>query len=207
VAVSADPWYSVFPRLALCYGLISEGRIREAEVQIGRIIEFSRERGAEFAGTPAVFFRGILLISKGKLYKGLSLLERQLTHWKTNGSRLRYALCGCILAEIYARIACRSTELRPAVWFKSPGALLKITPSAARKASACFTRYIETAQAIGARNVVGRAYLQWGHMRQAKGRTAEAAQCYNQAQDCFQKCGARGYIVQAQEALRSLQQI
>ena len=37
VKVSTDPWYSVFPKLALCYGYISNGRMREAEQLIEEI--------------------------------------------------------------------------------------------------------------------------------------------------------------------------
>jgi hypothetical protein len=207
VGVSADPWYAVFPQLALCYGLISEGKIREAQTLIGQIIEFSCERGAEFAGTPAVFFKGILLVSEGRLSKGLFMLEQQLAHWKTDGSRLRYALCGCILAEIYAKIACRLTPLRPAVWFKNLGAALSIAPFAARKATTCFARYIHAADEIGAQNVVGRAYLQWGLMQQIKGRRVEADQCYHQALDCFSQCDSKGYMAQAREALQTLKQV
>jgi tetratricopeptide (TPR) repeat protein len=200
VAVSDDPWYSVFPRLALCYGLISEGRLREAESLIGDIIVFSRERGAEFAGTPAKFFRGILLISDGTLTTGLSMLERQLATWEKNGSRLRYALCGCILAEIYARMACRPAERRPARWLRHIGIFLKIVPSASRKASMCFARCIQAAEEMGADGVVGRAYLNWGRMRQYQGRREDARRCFDRAAGYFRKCGATSYIEQAQEA-------
>jgi class 3 adenylate cyclase/tetratricopeptide (TPR) repeat protein len=205
VAVSSDPWYSVFPQLALCYGLISAGKTRKAEALIEQIIAFSRDRGAEFAGTPAIFFRGILLISKGRRRRGLALLQQQLAHWRNTGCRLRYALCGCILAEAGARTSGLPAGRRPTRWLKGLGAFWRPGLPAAPQASACFGRYIPVAEKMGARLVAGRAYLAWGRMRQHEGCRAEAARCFGRALDCFQECGATGYIEQARDALRSLQ--
>jgi class 3 adenylate cyclase/tetratricopeptide (TPR) repeat protein len=78
VKVSTDPWYSVFPKLALCYGYISNGRMREAEQLIEEILEFNRERGAEFTGTPAQFFMGVVLIANGHVSRGMKILLERL---------------------------------------------------------------------------------------------------------------------------------
>jgi class 3 adenylate cyclase/tetratricopeptide (TPR) repeat protein len=204
VAVSADPWYAVFPKLALCYGLISAGKTTEAEALVDDIIDFSRERGAEFAGTPAVFFRGILLVAKGNLKHGLRLLEDQLQLWKTKGSRLRYVLCGSILASIYAQIAGRRAGLRPARWYSNVVFLLKTLPTASGKAATYFQEFISIAKELKVLSVLGRAYLQQGRMLLQTGDRDRALESFREALACFERCDATHAVTEARAALEEI---
>ena len=86
--ISTDPWYAVFPKLALCYGFITNNQLENAGQLIDDILAFSRERGAEFAGTPAAFFRGVALIAGGQLNTGFNILQGLLRDWWERGSRL-----------------------------------------------------------------------------------------------------------------------
>ncbi len=52
VRISADPWYSQFPSLALCYARIAHGEYEGMRETLERIVSFSEERGAEYVGTP-----------------------------------------------------------------------------------------------------------------------------------------------------------
>jgi tetratricopeptide (TPR) repeat protein len=205
VKVSTDPWYSVFPKLALCYGYISNGRMGEAEQLIEEILEFNRERGAEFIGTPAQFFRGVVLIANGHVSRGIKILEERLQLWDQNGCKLRYAACGYILARVFAQIAQGTNNLKTSLVFKNLYFFIKTRPFANRKAADYFTNYIAAAEEIGARGILGQAYLNWGLLNQAKGRLDEARQCYQEAVGYFEKCRADCYLKQTHEAINSLE--
>lgn len=204
-SASTDPWFAIFPKLALCYGYISGGQIEQADQLIQKILTFSRERGAEFAGTPAYFFNGVLLITRGRAEQGVRLLERQLQRWKAEGCKLRYAACGPILASVYAGIARKAGPFGKDDFTGNLGFLLRRVPFAARKASAYYRAFVAAACEIGATATAGQAYLDWGMLYRSKKRTSRARTCFESAIDCFEKCQVEGRLQQAKEALASLQ--
>ena len=204
VKVSTDPWYSIFPKLALCYGFISNGRLQDAEQLIEEILEFNRERGAEFTGTPAHFFKGVVLIANGKVTRGMKILEEQLQVWQQNGCKLRYSACGYILAKVFAQIAQSKKKLMTPLVFRNLNFFIKNAPFASRKAAEYFSNYIAAAKEIRANGILGQAYLNWGHFNQAKGRSDEARQCFHEAVGYFEKCRADCYLKQTHDALDSL---
>jgi class 3 adenylate cyclase/tetratricopeptide (TPR) repeat protein len=102
VEISADPWYSQFPKLAYCYGAISNGQIEGTVPLLDQLITFSDDNGAEFVGEPARFFMGLTDILGGQVAKGLETMETLLTQWKDTGSRLRTLTCGYVMARVYA---------------------------------------------------------------------------------------------------------
>jgi hypothetical protein len=101
VATSADPWYSQFPKLALCYGCISNGKIEEALPLLDQLITFSDDNGAEFVGDPACFFKGLATILIGQVAKGLETMETLLEKWRAAGCRLRCLTCGYVMGRVY----------------------------------------------------------------------------------------------------------
>ena len=103
VGISADPWYSQFPSLALCYGLISNGKIQEALPLLDQLILFSDDNGAEFIGEPGRFFKGLVSILSDQVEQGLAVMEGLLQKWQTDGCRLRVLLCGYVMARIYCQ--------------------------------------------------------------------------------------------------------
>ena len=167
-SASTDPWFAIFPKLALCYGYITGGQIEQADQMIQKILTFSRERGAEFAGTPAYFFKGVLLINAGRAEQGVRLLERQLQRWKAEGCKLRYAACGPILASVYAGIARRSGPFINDDLTGNLGFMLRRAPFAAKKASAYYRAFVAAAREIGATATAGQAYLDWGMLYKSK---------------------------------------
>jgi len=204
-SASTDPWYAIFPKLALCYGYISSGRIKQADRLIRQIISFSRERGAEFAGTPARFFRGVLLVAGGQAEQGVRLLEKQLKRWQDDGCKLRYAACVPILASIYAGFVCKSSTIGQADRIGNLGFLIRRAPFAAKKASRYYRTCVSAARQIGATATAGRAYLDWGILYQFKKRPDRARSCFQSAIDCFEACQVDGYLQKAKEALLSLE--
>ncbi|UCF90222.1 MAG: AAA family ATPase [Desulfobacterales bacterium] len=194
VKVSVDPWYSLFPKLALAYGLILDGKIQDAQQHIDEILEFSQACGAEFAGKPAYFFHGIVLVTRGQISQGLKILEESYQSWIENGSKLRHTVCGYILANMYAHLA----QAAPAAQLENTAA------PAEQKAAAYFRHAIECAQEIGARGTLGRAYLSWGFWSRQKGNHEAARRYFTRAIQYFRQCRADVYLKQAQDALASL---
>ena len=202
--ISTDPWYSVFPKLALSYGYISGNRLTEAEQLIDDILAFSRERGAEFAGTPAAFFKGVIMIAKGRLNDGFKRTQDILHNWWEGGSRLRYVLCGQVLAIIYANLTLSPKGLGAITVIKNLKAIFNALPFTGEKASYNFQALTEMTRDIGANGALGRAYLQWGHLLKEKGQVDRAGQCYTEAARFFKQCDAVDYLRQAKEALSTV---
>jgi tetratricopeptide (TPR) repeat protein len=180
VQVSVDPWFSLFPKLALAYGLIVNGNVYDAEKHIAEILVFSQQFGAEFAGKPAYFFHGMVLVSQGRFKQGLQILEESCQSWRQNDCRLRYAACGSMLASVYADLANKARARQQK----------KFAMHADKKATAQFQDSIESARQIGANTALGRAYRDWGRVNQEKGDTNKAAECIAQATIYLRLCGS-----------------
>ena len=86
---------------------------------------------------------------------------------------------------------------------KNIGFLAKSVPSARRKAEDHFNKAIEVAKEIGAKSVLGRAYLDLGLLYKAKGETIEAGKCISKAVQIFEACEAKLFLEHAKEALTS----
>jgi class 3 adenylate cyclase/tetratricopeptide (TPR) repeat protein len=203
-SLSVDPWYAVFPKLALCYGNMINGQFQDAQIQLNEISKFSREHGAEFIGMPAEFFQGVLLIANGQIRKGVAVLEERLNAWQAEGCKLRYAACGNILAAIYAGISQRTLTWKWDAIVKNLGVFAKEVPFAGQKASSYFETFISASQEIGAKAILGQAYLNWGLLHKAKGHTDHAGTCFSKAIQLFEQCEATRYHQLAVQALGSV---
>jgi tetratricopeptide (TPR) repeat protein len=153
VQVSVDPWYSLFPKLALAYGLILNGKVNDARHYIVEIEEFCEEFGAEFAGKPARFFQGVVMVGQGQIEEGLHVLEKSCQQWLQNGSRLRFAVCVSMLAAVYSDLTRKARTDRQK----------QMARHADSRAAVYFQSSIESAQQIGAKGTLARAYRNWGN--------------------------------------------
>jgi tetratricopeptide (TPR) repeat protein len=162
--------------------MIGNGNVYDAEKHIVEILKFSKLFGAEFAGKPAHFFHGMVLVSQGRIKDGLQILEESCQSWTENGRRLRYAACGSILASVYAELSqkARDRDRRQT----------KFAQLADNKATAYFQDSIESAGQIGANATLGRAYRDWGGLYQEKGDTDKAAEFFAQATSYYRLCGS-----------------
>jgi len=196
IQVSVDPWYALFPKLALTYGLILEGNVRPAREHIAEILEFSNSFGAEFAGQPAHFFQGMIFIAEGRIDAGLAIVEKIYQSWVENGSILRQSACGSMLAAAYSVLA-RQVEDPHRKRFAA---------AAAGKAHALFQAAVQSGEQIGAHSALGRAYLNWGYLHQQEGNSDRADRCFAAAIQYFQRCDSDTFLMQAQKAMASLGQ-
>lgn len=197
VKISADPWYSQFPKLALCYGAISHGKIEGALPMLEQLIAFSDDNGAEFVGEPAKFFLALTEILKGKVIKGLRVMETLLTQWQADGCRLRIMTCGYVMARVYALLyqGARQTA-------DSPDA-----PQIRPMADSCiqwFQTCISEAKEMGALAMQGQALMGLGNAYIELGKIDRARQCLTESIDILEKVNASHYLLGARGMLESL---
>ena len=204
IQISADPWYSQFPSLALCYARVAHGDYDGLAEKLERIIAFSEERGAEYVGAPAKLLLGAVLVARGELGKGLKRMEEIAEIWLQSGSKLRYAVSQLVMGRTYALIAQGAGEKKWSILFRNVGFLITKAPFADRKAVQYLSTAIEVATEMGARDTLGRASLTLGLLHRAKGRYAEARECLSSAVHMFEECEADNYLLQAKEALSLL---
>jgi tetratricopeptide (TPR) repeat protein len=77
-------------------------------------------------------------------------------------------------------------------------------PFAHKKAAEHLNIAIKTAGEIGAKSILGQAYLELGQLHHTKGKAEKARECINHAIDAFEKCEADVFLKQAREALAAL---
>jgi len=205
IQVSSEPLYSSIGKIHLGFSYISTGKFREAEPVCEDVIKFTEEFGFEFLGSVAQTFMGIVMITKGDVARGINIVESLIQQLSESGGRWRYAVMNHMLGRVYLQIAQGGGgEKSFSFLLKNIGFLIKTVPFAARKAKGYFHTAIETAKEIGAKSVLGQAYLDLGKLHKAKGRLADARTCISQAEQFFEECEADVYLKQARDALASL---
>ncbi len=180
VQVSVDPWYSLFPKLALAFGLLLNGRVADARHTIAEVEAFCDKFGVEFAGKPARFFQGVVLVGEGRVEEGLAILERSCGQWQENGSRLRFAACGSMLAAVYSDLTRKARA----------GRHKELARQADRQATSYFERSIASARQIGAKGTLAQAYRNWGIYYRDKGEVDKARDCFAEAVGYLRLCGS-----------------
>ncbi len=195
--VSADPWYSQFPKLALCYGSISNGKIEEALPFLDQLIRFSDDNGAEFVGEPACFFKGFTDILNGQVAKGIETMETLLRKWQTAGCRLRALTCGLVMARVYALLF--ESAIQTAGSLELPN-VSGLAEKSIRKFQAC----ISEADAIGALGIEGQSLLGLGQAFSALGKSSQATEALTRSVAIFERINATHHLNRARTILESI---
>jgi class 3 adenylate cyclase/tetratricopeptide (TPR) repeat protein len=190
--ISVDPWYSQFPKLALCYGSISNGRIEEALPYLDPLIRFSDDNGAEFVGEPARFFKGLIEILRGRLSQGLAAMENLLEGWKSAGCRLRTLVCGYVMARVYARL------YENAVQTTTSGAADHVD-ELAEKALTHFEFCIREATSMKAKGIAGQSLLGQARILSAMGKPSAAQDALDQSMAIFSEIKASHHLKEARK--------
>jgi class 3 adenylate cyclase/tetratricopeptide (TPR) repeat protein len=191
--ISVDPWYSQFPKLSLCYGSISNGRIEEALPYIDPLIRFSDDNGAEFVGEPARFFKGLIEILRGRTSQGLAVMENLLDTWKAGGCRLRTLACGYVMACVYAMLYEKAVQTLTGDAAGHPDEL-------AEKAMRFFDTCVREATDMNAKGVAGKSLLGQAKILSALGRPSAARKTLKQSIAIFTEIKASHHL----EAARKL---
>ncbi len=203
IQVSADPFYSHFPRLSLGMAYLFDGQFQEAEDAFEEVLTFSRNFGTEVLGSWAYACLGVVAIVKGHMSHGLKMLEESIRSSKENESKYLYSFCEILLGMVYLQIVQGEGERSLSTMFRNIGFLVKNVPFAGKKAEDHFNKAIEVAKEIGAKGFQGLACLNLGLLHKAKKRTEQAQKCITEAVQLFEQCEAEAYLKQAKEALAS----
>jgi class 3 adenylate cyclase/tetratricopeptide (TPR) repeat protein len=201
--VSADPFYSQFPRLFLGMSYVYNRQFEEAEEPLKEVLAFSKNLGTDTIGTPAQSFLGIVLFSKGQMAKGLRLIEEGQRSWLKNEAKFRYAMLEYVLGNIYFNIVKKKDFLSLSMILKNIGFLVKSIPFASKKSEKHFNKAIEISKEIGAKGILGPAYLDLGLFHKATKRMDQASECISEAIKVFQESEVESYLNKAKEALES----
>jgi tetratricopeptide (TPR) repeat protein len=194
---SADPWYSQFPKLALCYGVISNGQFEEALPLLDQLIDFSDHNGAEFVGEPARFFKGLTDILNGQAAKGLETMELMLSQWKAAGSRLRILACGFVMARIYSKLYADAKRAS-----KEPDA--PQMDAWAQKAIHWFETSIDEASDMGAVAIHGQALSGLAYVLALQGHKDQARASLVHSIELLEQIDATDNLKQARNQLAAL---
>jgi len=205
IGASVDPIFSNSARFMLGMSYLSNGQFQEAEKTLEEVIQYSTDFGAEFLGTLAQGAVGIVSIARGKLGQGVKITEDTLRVFIENENKYRYATTEYFLGRVYSQIVQGAWPKRVSAIARNLGFLIRNVPFADKKAEDHFNKAIAVSKEIGARGVLGQAYLGLGLVHGAKGRAEQAKECISEALRLFEQCEAEGYLIKAKEALASLE--
>jgi class 3 adenylate cyclase/tetratricopeptide (TPR) repeat protein len=205
IRTAQDPMYSQFSRWGLGIAYAQIGQFKEAEEALQEVASYCRDFGCEYFGTPTHAMLGLVSIAKGRMGQGLKMIEETLRACHENQWRTWYVALEHALGQVYLQIVDKSATVSLSTMTKNVGFILKNVPSAAKKAAEHFNKAIEVAKEIGAKGIEGKAYLDLGHLHQAKGRSDQARDCFSTAVRIFEECESEVYMKQAYEALETFQ--
>ena len=203
IQVSVDPFLSYWARFLLSTSYATGDRLDEAANTAEEVIKFSKEFGSEILGTSAKGLHVVYLLAKGNLDEGIRVGDEVMKVFHQNGSMFRVATGHLMQGRVYLRLIQRAGPKSFRFLFKNIGFLLKNIPFARKKAEEDFNKAIEVAKEIGAKGVLGQAYLGLGLLHKAKKKNDQARQCISRALMIFEECEAEVYLKQAKVALAS----
>lgn len=205
IQVSVDPLYSTACKFMLGFTFLSSGRFEEAEETLRDVAEFTQTFGVEWIGTPAEVFLGVVSVAKGNLSRGIRTLEDGKRIWQEKQRKFIHAQCEYILGRIYSQIAEGPGPITLPKMAKNIGFLARSVPTAGKKAEDHFNKAIDVAKEIGAKSILGQAYLDLGLLHKTKGKKNKARECISTAVDLFEQCEAEVYLRRAKETLENLE--
>jgi len=202
--LSVDPFYSMMTKLYLGVGYALNGQFEEAEGPLKEFVSYSQQMGCEIMGAFALIFLGVVSMAKGQMSQGLEMLGEGRQMFVNCEGVTFYAQAEYILGEAYLQIVQRATPISFSTIAKNIGFLVKNVPFASKKAEEHFSKAIRIAEQIGAKSILGQAYLGLGFLHKVTKRRHQARECISQAIQRLEECGADRPLEQAKETLASL---
>jgi len=206
IQVLPDPAVSHGAKMLLCRCYLITGQLKEAQSIIEEVIEYCEKFGYEWVGATAQALKGMILIAQGDLRQGLTLYENVIRELLENKCLYRYALGNQVMGTVYSKIAQGGGKKKDfSFLMKNIGFLIKTVPFAHKKAEEHLNIAIKTAGEMGAKSILGPAYLELGQLYKAKGKIDKARECISNAIETFEKCEADVFLKQAKEFLGFLE--
>lgn len=205
VQISKDPVYSLGAGTFLGATQLLLGNFEDAENSLSEVVSFDQKYGHGVVGLVAYAYLGVVYIIKGQMSHGLEMLEEAIDLSIQDGRKCCNSMFEHALGKVFLQIVQGGGPKNPNMLFKNIGFILKNVPFASKKAEAHFNKAIVLAKEIGAKGILGPAYLDLGLLHKAKKRSEQARECISEAIQIFEECEAEVYLEQAKEALASLE--
>jgi class 3 adenylate cyclase/tetratricopeptide (TPR) repeat protein len=204
ILVSADPYYSQWPRMLLGLSYALSGRYEKAEEVVQEVLNYTSKFDVRIIGTPANSIMVIILAGKGNLRQGIRMYEEGRQRYVKNDRRWCHALSDYIFGTIYLHIIRDLKSKGIPFLARNIVFMLKGLPSLRKRAVYHFNKSIDLAEQIGAKVTLGMAYHELGLLYLSGSKTEKARECISKAVDVFAQCEAGVYLKQAEEDLASL---
>jgi tetratricopeptide (TPR) repeat protein len=204
VHLSVDPFYSIMQTLYMGMGYVLIGQLKEGESLLKEFVTYSQEKGCEIMEGAAHLFLGLVSMIKGQMSQGLEMLEKGSRMYMDYDSQLFIAESESFLGRTYLQIVERAAPMSLSTVAKNIGFLVKNVPFASKKAEEHLNKAIEVSKEIGAKGILGQAYLRLGLLHKATKRRDQARDCISLAIQVFKECGTEGPLGEAKETLASL---
>jgi class 3 adenylate cyclase/tetratricopeptide (TPR) repeat protein len=204
IRIIKDPAYSYYSRLFLGHAYLTNNQVLKAEDAFKELMRLTETRGSWTARSAAEGLLAMILITKGNLAEGMRILNNVQRFHLENEYRYRYSVGEYMLGKVYLQMIQRAGAKSFSLIIKNIGFLVKNVPFASKKAEGHLNKAIEVAKEIGAKGILGQAYLDLGFLHMSKKKTDKARECISMAVQLFEKCQADVYLKQAKEALASL---
>ena len=202
---SADPLYTMFPKLFLAIAAIAGGDYSTIRKPLEDILVHGRLHGCEVISTPAELFLSVARLTDGNMKKNIATINRILHHWEKNDARWRMICAELALGEFYLNLRLRESRLSPLAILRNLPFLLTALPSAARRTLHHYQRAIALAEKMGAKGMQGQAYLGMARLYHRQARHAEANDAIDRALARFEQCNAQGFLRMAKQLKTSIQ--
>jgi len=204
IALSVHPIYSHGFKAGLGFSYILNGQFQEAEITLQENANFCKKFGYEIYGAYAEMGLCINQIVKGgQIGEGFNQLKECQRVRFNNRRKYYYAMAEHILGKLYSQIALGEGDIKPFDMVKNIGFLIKNVPLARKKAETHLYEAIELSMEIGAKGLVGQAYLDLGILKKKKNQDIKAKECIFEAIKVFEKCESEFFLKQAKELLES----
>lgn len=197
VEASADPLYTDLTKLFLGLSHVSDGQYEAAKPLLKDVAEHSRHHGSEVLGSPAQVYLAVVAVAEGHIKEGIEQIQKLQLTWLENDARLRYGFSELVLGNIFLGMTRAKARASISTIVRSFGFLIKTSASAAHQAEAHYQRAIQVARAIGAKGMIGQAYVGLSHLYQSQGKIEMARESIIAAIDVFVECEAGVYLEEA----------
>jgi class 3 adenylate cyclase/tetratricopeptide (TPR) repeat protein len=207
ISGAADPFYDQWAKIALSMSFVFQTiKFPEAGKLLEEVLSYSQQCGCNYLKTMADLLSGVLLIAKGQMSRGFALIDAARSACLENDRITTLGVVEYILGRIYLQLAMPGKSVNLRILVRNLGFLVTTVPQAARKAEQHLLRAIEIAEKIGAKGILGQAYLDLGRLRKKGGKVDEARKFINSSIELFEILGAEVLLKHAHDALRSVTQ-
>ncbi|HYA15440.1 MAG TPA: hypothetical protein VEF33_13980, partial [Syntrophales bacterium] len=203
--VPLEPLSSLSIKVLLGLSYVANDQYQEADDVLQEVMKFNERYGYEKIGTVAQGFYSVVMIVKGNLRKGIALMDDVRKGLLANDSKYRIIHSYYLLGRVYLKIIQGGGKKNLSFIGKNIGFLIKNFPFAALRAEEYFQKAIEVAKEIGAKGMLGQAYLDLGQLYKIKKKTNQAKKYITDAAQLFEQCEADVFLKQAKDALSLLE--